>query len=121
MLHGFKPQKWNYAPSCNSALAGSATKMPMLKSVIHKCTLSQQLLGFFGTKKATFDKGRHILSSQNFPIIPALFKNSILLPKLFLPTLRKNCSSDWEKLLKSEAAGREFAKKISVWENQNQC
>ena len=34
----------------------------------------------------------------------------ILLPKLFWPTVRKNCSSDQEKLLKFEAEGREFAK-----------
>ena len=37
-------------------------------------------------------------------------KSCILLPKLFWPTVRKNCSSDWEKLLKFEAEGREFAK-----------
>ena len=36
--------------------------------------------------------------------------NGILLPKLFWPTGSKNCSSDWEKLLKFEAEGREFAK-----------
>ena len=36
--------------------------------------------------------------------------NGILLPKLFWPTVRKNCSSDREKLLKFEAAGREFEK-----------
>ena len=34
----------------------------------------------------------------------------ILLPKLFWPTVRKNCASDREKLLKFEAEGREFAK-----------
>ena len=34
----------------------------------------------------------------------------ILLPKLFWPTVRKNCSTDQEKLLKFEAGGREFAK-----------
>ena len=34
--------------------------------------------------------------------------NGILLPKLFWPTERKNCSSDREKLLKFEAEGREF-------------
>ena len=33
----------------------------------------------------------------------------IFLPKLFWPTVRKNCSSDQEKLLKFEAEGREFA------------
>ena len=37
-------------------------------------------------------------------------RNGILLPKLFWPTVRKNCSSDWEKLLKFKAEGREFAK-----------
>ena len=34
-----------------------------------------------------------------------VLKNGILLPKLFWPTVRKNCSSDWEKLLKFEAEG----------------
>ena len=38
------------------------------------------------------------------------YRNGILLPKLFWPTVRKNCSSDREKLLKFEAEGREFAK-----------
>ena len=33
----------------------------------------------------------------------------ILLPKLFWPSVRKNCSSDQEKHLKFEAQGREFA------------
>ena len=34
--------------------------------------------------------------------------NGILLPKLFWPTVRKNCSSYKEKLLKFEAESREF-------------
>ena len=34
----------------------------------------------------------------------------ILLPKLFWPTVRKNCSIGQEKLFKFEADGREFAK-----------
>ena len=38
------------------------------------------------------------------------FKNGILLPKLSWPTVRNNCSSDREQLLKFEAEGREFAK-----------
>ena len=38
--------------------------------------------------------------------------NGILLPKLFWPTLRKNCSCDQEIVLKFEAKGREFAKKF---------
>ena len=33
------------------------------------------------------------------------FENSILWQKLFWPSVRKNCSSDWEKLLKFEAEG----------------
>ena len=35
--------------------------------------------------------------------------NGILLPKLFWPTVRKKCSSDWENFLKLEAKGQEFA------------
>ena len=34
----------------------------------------------------------------------------ILFPKLFWPTVRKNCSSDRERVLKFEAEGREFPK-----------
>ena len=37
---------------------------------------------------------------------------SILLPKLFCPTVRKYSSSDREKLLKFKAEGREFAKNL---------
>ena len=37
-------------------------------------------------------------------------RNGILLPKLFWPTVRKNCSSDQKKLLKFEAEGQEFEK-----------
>ena len=36
-------------------------------------------------------------------------RNGILLPKLFWRTVRKKCSSDWEKLLKFKAEGPEFA------------
>ena len=39
-----------------------------------------------------------------------LFIHGILLPKFFWPTVRKNCSSDREKILKFEAEGQEFAK-----------
>ena len=35
--------------------------------------------------------------------------NGILLPKLFWPTVKKNCSSDRELFLKFEAEGRELA------------
>ena len=38
-----------------------------------------------------------------------VFRNGILLPKLFWPTVRTNCSSDREHFLKFEAEGREFA------------
>ena len=45
-----------------------------------------------------------------FDRISADFRNGILLPKLFWPTVRKNCSRDREKLLKFETEGREFEK-----------
>ena len=48
-----------------------------------------------------------------------LLGNGILLPKLFWPTVRKNCSSDREELLKFEAEGRVFAKLLrSLWDKR---
>ena len=41
----------------------------------------------------------------------------ILLPKLFWPTVRKKCSTDWEKLLEFEAEGQEFEK---IWRSLEQ-
>ena len=51
---------------------------------------------------------QYVLRTFFHTIFPFIF--GILLPKLFWPTVRKNCSSDREKLLKFEAEGREFAK-----------
>ena len=41
----------------------------------------------------------------------------ILLTKLFWPTMRKNCFTDREKLLKFKAEGREFTKFLSHYNN----
>ena len=43
-------------------------------------------------------------------------KNVILFPKLFWTIVRKNCSSDREKLMKYEAEGQEFAKVLKSLE-----
>ena len=49
---------------------------------------------------------------------PGTYYFGILLPKLFWPTVRKNCSSDREKLLKFEAESREFSKFLrSIYSN----
>ena len=53
---------------------------------------------------------RDLVPDSPFIMLPNEGSYGILLPKLFLPTVRKNCSSDREKLLKFEAEGREFAK-----------
>ena len=54
----------------------------------------------------------HLKSSEAKQLEQILGKhmNGILLPKLFWPTVRKSCSGDWEKLLKFEAEGQDFAK-----------
>ena len=46
--------------------------------------------------------------------------NGILLPKLFWPTVWKNCPSDREKLLKFGVEGQEFAKFLRSLEQFNQ-
>ena len=73
----------------------------------------QQLLA----TKDTNGKVTHVIvkDQEKQPVWTKLEKyllplcNDILLPKLFRPTVRKNCSSDLEKLSKFEAESREFA------------
>ena len=55
------------------------------------------------------DQSKKILITFFAIIYIILKKIGILLPKLFRYTVRKNYSSDREKLLKFEAEGREFA------------
>ena len=56
------------------------------------------------TKLWGFDK------IYNIPFCQSIFTiDGILLPKLFWPTVRKNCSSDQENLLKFSAFCLEFA------------
>ena len=43
---------------------------------------------------------KHQMIEFQFPVIFHFSGNGILLPKLFWPTVRKNCSCDQEKLLK---------------------
>ena len=52
--------------------------------------------------------------------LPINIRNGILLPKLFWPTVIKNCSSHREKLLKFEAEGQEFSKNFRSLEQFNQ-
>ena len=60
-----------------------------------------------GQFKGQFIFPIHICIKQGFT--RTLVINGIFLPKLFWPTVRKNCSSDREKLLKFEAEGRDFS------------
>ena len=59
------------------------------------------------------EKAYKSIKSQNvqgYKITNGLSKYGILLPKLLWPTVRKNRSSNQEKVLKFEAEGQEFAK-----------
>ena len=64
-------------------------------------------IGSTKTKKDPLMIVLHVLSSW---MSQCKRGNGILLPKLFWPTVRKNCSSDREKNLKFEAEGWEFSK-----------
>ena len=54
------------------------------------------------TKIVAMDKDE----GENGRLTYSILRYGILLQKLFWPTVRKNCSSDREKLLKFEAEGR---------------
>ena len=81
-----------------------------------------------GSRKHSFGTTQHILllifiSFHDFLglifiefINGILPRNSILLPKLFWPTVRTNCSTDWEKLLKFQAEGQAFSKCLRLLE-----
>ena len=53
---------------------------------------------------------KQCLSDFTWILFCLRFENGIFLPKLFWPTVRKNCSSDRKKLLKFEAEGQDFAR-----------
>ena len=61
-------------------------------------------------KDSTYEKLRHQKDFWTSHAQAWRTRNGILLPKLFWTTVRKNCSSDREKVLKFEAEGRAFAK-----------
>ena len=58
----------------------------------------------WNSRTKTEDKTKLTLKSN--------YKNGILWPDWFWPNVRKNCSSDQEKLFKFEAEGREVAKHL---------
>ena len=61
-------------------------------------------------QKPTMDK--EIFDTDGFSL--NLGWNGILFPKLFWPSMRKKYSIDQENLLKFEAEGQEFAKKVDI-------
>ena len=74
----------------------------------HRC-LFARLIKVQNTQHGVCIHSSILRSCGNFSWRPFVQRNRILLPKLFWPTVRKNCSSDREELLKFEAEGQEFA------------
>ena len=83
----------------------SSTSWTTLSFYRHDGSGINKLAGCWDTVCAKENKKSNEIGS-----FVSLNKNGILLPKLFGPTVRKNFSSDREKLLKFGAVGREFAK-----------
>ena len=59
-------------------------------------------------KNSTALKSNARLQSINRSFVEKTSNICIFFPKLFWPSVRKNCSSNWEPLLKFEAEGGEF-------------
>ena len=53
---------------------------------------------------------KKLLTNSGHRLVPETVISSILFPKFFWPSVRKNCYSDWEKNLNFEAESQEFAK-----------
>ena len=71
---------------------------------LEKCTVQKAIKKSMIIMVEKFEKCKRWLQKRQKEIN----RNGILLPKLFWPTVRKNCSSVREKLLKFEAEGLEF-------------
>ena len=88
----------------------------IVQSGLFKFEFPATFLNFYFVRIFIFES--NWLTSLLFTICMACLKtffcesNGILLPKMFWPTVRENCFSDWEKLLKFEAEGPEFAKNL---------
>ena len=85
----------------------SAVQVKSASARVQLIETSLQISNFFEKNQVCEDTIDQCSTFEN--ISPQVW-NGILLPKLFWPTVWKNCSSDREKLLKFEAEGREFAK-----------
>ena len=82
----------NFAKACRNLIIGS----------LSICSLLSALSNTLGSK---------IICIHKYVVrFDFVLRIGIFLPKLFWPTVRKNCSTDWEKILKFEAEGWEFAK-----------
>ena len=73
----------------------------------YEISLTKKILDVLIDKVTTFFFSTYFRFCQTSYFLQFL---GILLPKLFGPTVRENCSSDREFFLKFKAEGREFAK-----------
>ena len=86
---------------------------PGLRTKIRFCQVIAEDLLFTGTITEGTTVCQYVNTETQDVQVSSTYKVrviGILLPKLFWPTVRKNCSSDRENLLKFEAQGWEFTK-----------
>ena len=76
--------------------------------VDHVEDLPKEPFSLYGTLPRSWKEKNLVTSSRVIEDEEEVSRYGILLPELFQPTVRKNCSSDREKLLKFESEGREF-------------
>ena len=96
-----------------SALFNSKLDIPLADRGLDKSVMHRGYPLYFSPEsfvlKFSCHSWHHFIAKS--PVaVKEVIGNGILLPKLFWPTVRKNCSSDREKLLKFETEGWEFAK-----------
>ena len=100
---------WHLTSAC------SARKTTVHSSWLSsKWNLRKELLQHLPSREGAIRGGvwqeDRIVEEEYSNVIACIIQeNGVLLPKLFWPTVRKKCSSDWEKLLEFKAEGREFA------------
>ena len=81
--------------------------------------LSRPLICSHSTLKGFIINYSHLKEEREKSLIlrqASIISNGILFQKLFWPTLRKNCSDEWENVCQFEAESWEFEKKLQSLE-----
>ena len=79
---------------------------PKIKALLFVVSIWPSIYAFLTCDLLEHSNNSFLRGGKSLNACKKTTRNGILLPKLFLPTVRKRCSIDWEKHLKFEVEGK---------------